>query len=100
MQTDGSWQINDQHTLRLASWSRSSRPRGNTFSQVLPVDSAGTPTSDHAAEDHRQLANTGGLYGVYVQDEWRIMPKVTVNGGVTVRRAWLSSPTGTRPARG
>ena len=25
---------------------------------------------------------TGGLYGVYVQDEWRILPTVTINGGL------------------
>ncbi len=28
------------------------------------------------------FANTGGLYGMYLQDEWRILPAVTINGGL------------------
>ena len=24
----------------------------------------------------------GGLYGVYIQDEWRILPKLTINAGL------------------
>ena len=30
----------------------------------------------------RQDARTGGFYGVYVQDEWRILPRVTLNYGL------------------
>jgi outer membrane receptor protein involved in Fe transport len=81
-QTDGSWKINDQHTLRFGLQLQQEISTGKTFSQVLPVDGAGTPTTDVPSGIPYSFANTGGLYGVYVQDEWRILPKVTVNGGL------------------
>jgi outer membrane receptor protein involved in Fe transport len=81
-QTDGSWKINDQHTLRFGLQLQQEISTGKTFSQVLPVDGAGTPTTDVPLGIPYSFANTGGLYGVYVQDEWRILPKVTINGGL------------------
>jgi outer membrane receptor protein involved in Fe transport len=81
-QTDGSWKINEQHTLRFGFQVQQEISTGKTFSQVLPVDSTGTPTTDVPLGIPYSFANTGGLYGLYVQDEWRILPKVTINGGL------------------
>jgi outer membrane receptor protein involved in Fe transport len=81
-QTDGSWKINDHHTLRFGLQVQQEISTGKTFSQVLPVDSTGTPTTDVPLGIPYSFANTGGLYGVYMQDEWQILPKVTVNGGL------------------
>jgi outer membrane receptor protein involved in Fe transport len=81
-QTDGSWKINEQHTLRFGFQVQQEISTGKTFSQVLPVDSTGTPTTEVPLGIPYSFANTGGLYGLYVQDEWRILPKVTINGGL------------------
>jgi outer membrane receptor protein involved in Fe transport len=82
VQEDGSWRINVQHTLRAGFLVQQEMAGGKTFSQVLPVDSTGTPTTDVPLGIGNSFSKTGGLYGVYVQDEWRILPTVTINGGL------------------
>ena len=46
------------------------------------MDASGTPTTDQPPGIANTINKQGGLYGVYVQDEWRILPKVTINGGL------------------
>jgi hypothetical protein len=82
IQTDASWKINDRHTLRTGFQVQDERSTYNTTSSVLPVDAAGVQTSDQPIVINDQGGKTGGLYGVYVQDEWRILPAVTVNYGL------------------
>jgi outer membrane receptor protein involved in Fe transport len=82
VQTDGSWRINDQHTLRFGFLAQQEIGNGKTFSQVLPVDSTGTPTTDVPLGVPNSFAKTGALEGIYVQDEWRILPKLTLNAGL------------------
>jgi outer membrane receptor protein involved in Fe transport len=48
----------------------------------LPVNAAGAPTTDQPVGIADTSAKQGGLYGVYVQDEWRILPTVTINSGL------------------
>ena len=81
-QADGSWVINDQHTLRFGFLVQQSILGGKSYSQVLPVDSTGTPTTDMPVGIPVSFTKTGGLYGLYIQDEWRILPSVTINGGL------------------
>ena len=80
-QGDGSWRINDQHTLRAGFLVEGERTTFGTTSQVLPVDSSGMQTSDIPIFIYDSGGNTGYLYGVYLQDEWRILPAVTINYG-------------------
>ena len=82
VQADGSWRINDQHTLRAGFLVQQEMTSEKTFSQVLPVDSSGAPTTDIPIGIANSFNKTGGLYGFYVQDEWRVLPKVTINGGL------------------
>jgi outer membrane receptor protein involved in Fe transport len=82
IQTDASWRINDQHTLRTGFQVQDERSTYNTSSSVLPVDGNGAQTSDQPIAVYDHGGQTGGLYGVYVQDEWRILPAVTVNYGL------------------
>jgi outer membrane receptor protein involved in Fe transport len=82
VQADGSWRINDQHTLRFGFLVQQEIGNGKTFSQVLPVDSTGTPTTDVPEGIGNSFTKTGGLEGVYVQDEWHILPAVTLNAGL------------------
>ena len=46
------------------------------------MDSTGTPTTDVPEGIGNSFNKTGGLYGLYVQDEWHILPTVTINGGL------------------
>ncbi len=83
VQTDGSWRINEQHTLRAGFQVEQEMTSGNTFSQVLPdrflqARQSRIPRS----ASPRASAKTGGLYGMYIQDEWRVLPKLTVNLGL------------------
>jgi len=82
VQTDGSWKINEQHTLRFGLLVQQETTTAGTVSSVLPVDASGTPTTDVPFNIYSNTSNSGGLYGVYVQDEWRILPTVTINGGL------------------
>jgi outer membrane receptor protein involved in Fe transport len=82
VQADGSWRINDQHTLRAGFLAQQEIATGSTLSQVLPVDSTGTPTTDMPMSISDGFKKTGVLYGLYVQDEWRILPTVTINAGL------------------
>ena len=82
VQSDGSWRFNDEHTLRAGFLVQQEIGTGKTFSQVLPVDSTGTPTTGVPEGIPNSFNKTGALYGLYVQDEWRILPSVTINGGL------------------
>ncbi|MGA3398826.1 MAG: TonB-dependent receptor [Acetobacteraceae bacterium] len=82
IQTDGSWKVNAQHTLRFGLLMQQETTTADTVSSVLPVDASGTPTTDVPFNIISNTSNSGGLYGVYVQDEWRILPTVTINGGL------------------
>ena len=81
VQGDGSWRISEQHTLRAGFLAQGESNSAGTFSQVLPVDDMGMQTSDIPLGIAQNSYKAGGLYGIYVQDEWRILPKLTINFG-------------------
>ncbi len=100
-QTDASWHLNAHHTIRAGFQVIGERTVSSTDSAVLPAagdgggDSNGAGLAsaiepsgggDLAAGDtpfsiHDGEGKTGGLYGLYLQDEWHILPHVTVNYG-------------------
>ncbi len=82
MQTDGSWKINEQHTLRAGFLAEIDHATSATTSSVLPVDANGTPTTDVPISIADNRNSAGGLYGIYVQDEWRLTSKLTFNYGL------------------
>jgi outer membrane receptor protein involved in Fe transport len=81
-QADGSWRLNDQHTLRGGFLAQIEQATANTTSSVLPVDAAGTPTTDQPFAIVGNQKNSGLLYGLYLQDEWRLTPTLTLNYGL------------------
>jgi outer membrane receptor protein involved in Fe transport len=82
VQTDGSWRINDGHTLRAGFLAQIEQASANTLSSVLPVDTDGNQTSIQPLNIIDKQNNSGGLYGIYIQDEWRLTPKLTLNYGL------------------
>ncbi len=82
IQFDASWIAAEHHTIRFGMQVQEEGTTSKTFSDVLPVDASGTPTTDQPTGIANTSNKQGGLFGVYVQDEWRILPKVTINGGL------------------
>lgn len=82
VQADSSWKINDEHTLRAGFLVQIEHATSATTSSVLPVDANGNQTSDQPISIADNSNNAGGLYGIYVQDEWKLTPKLTLNYGL------------------
>lgn len=80
-QGDGSWRVAPAHTLRAGFLVQAERSSGATVSSVLPVDANGIQTSDQPLSIIDQTGKTGWLYGVHLQDEWQVIPTLTVNFG-------------------
>jgi outer membrane receptor protein involved in Fe transport len=81
VQGDGSWRVNDQHTLRAGFEAELEQASSYTTSNVLPVNADGVQTSTTPISIIDNQNSTGGLYGIYVQDEWRLLPTLTLNYG-------------------
>ena len=96
VQGDASWKVAAAHTLRGGVLVQ--RERVTSFSQnaVLPlVPDPADPTADPVPgetptgfPDGADLV--GWTYSLYLQDEWKVLPTVTVNGGL--RFDAISSP--------
>ncbi|MBV9862793.1 MAG: TonB-dependent receptor [Alphaproteobacteria bacterium] len=80
-QLDASWRVSADHTLRAGYLVQGERSTASTVSDVLPIDASGNQTSEQPISITDQGGKTGWLYGVYLQDEWKIVPTVTVNFG-------------------
>ncbi len=80
-QTDASWRVNDHHTMRAGFLVQGEHTSASTASAVLPVDASGARTSDQPNTVYDGTGKTGGLYGVYAQDEFRLLPTLTLNYG-------------------
>ncbi len=82
VQADASWLVSEDHTLRFGALAQTETTASKSVSQVLPVNAAGTPTTDQPFGIADSSSRQGGRYGVYVQDEWRVLPSVTINAGL------------------
>jgi outer membrane receptor protein involved in Fe transport len=81
LQGDGSWKVTDTHILRAGFLAQREHATSFTNAQVLPVDATGTPTTDQPMGIVNGADQVGWLYGVYLQDEWKLTPTVTLNYG-------------------
>lgn len=80
-QTDVAWRVAPNHTVRVGYQATGERAIFRNASYVLPLDADGA-----AVDDPFVIGNNGGrtgwLYGVYIQDEWRVTDRLTVNFGL------------------
>jgi outer membrane receptor protein involved in Fe transport len=81
VQGDGSFKVASQHTLRTGFLVQRERATTQTNAQVLPVDDTGAQTTDVPQGILFGSDEVGWLYGLYVQDEWKVTPTVTINFG-------------------
>jgi outer membrane receptor protein involved in Fe transport len=81
VQSDGSWRINATHTLRAGFQFETDATNVSTASSVLQLNAAGAQISNQPVTIYQGSQKTGTLYGFYLQDEWKILPRVTINYG-------------------
>ncbi|MFL6726294.1 MAG: TonB-dependent receptor [Sphingomicrobium sp.] len=81
VQADASQTLGSNHTLRFGVFFQNEHTKSNVVSTVLPVDDEGNQTSDVPFTIIDRSSKTGQLYGVYLQDEWALTPKLTLNYG-------------------
>jgi outer membrane receptor for ferrienterochelin and colicins len=86
MQSDGAYQLNDVHTLRAGLFVQSDHSISNTSSQVLLTDDMGVPLSDIPTTIVDNGSQTEWIYSAYLQDEWKVLPVLTVNYGLRFDR--------------
>jgi outer membrane receptor protein involved in Fe transport len=81
LQSDAAYKLNDAHTVRAGIYLQNDRSISLTSSLVLPVDSTGTQTSNTPFTVVDNGAKTERIESVYVQDEYRLLPELTINYG-------------------
>jgi outer membrane receptor for ferrienterochelin and colicins len=82
LQSDGAYKLNDTHTLRAGFFLQSDRSTSSTSSAVIALDPAGNQISDIPSTIVDDGAKTEWIESLYLQDEWKIIPAVTVNYGL------------------
>ncbi len=75
--------LGGSHTLRYGAYLSSERPVSDNTSLVFPADAAGNQTGDVPIVIVDNAPHiTARTYGVYVQDEWNLTDKLTMNYGL------------------
>jgi outer membrane receptor for ferrienterochelin and colicins len=82
IQSDAAYKLTDTNTIRLGVYGQKDRLTSNTTSQVLQVDDTGAPLNDIPYTVVDDSGQTQMIESAYVQDEWRLLPVLTVNYGV------------------
>ena len=83
VQGDGSYRVNDAHTLRTGFSVTAEKTQNTNLSTVEPCvlcDGTDTVGAPFAVTDAN--AKLSYLYGVYVQDEWKLTNQLTINAGL------------------
>ncbi len=88
LQADASQEIGSKHTVRFGIFFQNEHTTSDVVSTVLPSNDCGadpnciiTPTSNVPFNITDQGSKTGQLYGIYLQDEWKLTSKLTLNYG-------------------
>jgi outer membrane receptor for ferrienterochelin and colicins len=81
LQSDADYKL-ESHTLRGGIFLQSDHSKSDTTSQVIALDANGNQTSDVPISIVDNGAKTEWIYSLYLQDEWRVIPSVTLNYGL------------------
>ncbi|UAK26779.1 TonB-dependent receptor [Sphingomonas nostoxanthinifaciens] len=79
-QVEGAYRLSDTHTLRGGVVIQRDRSTSDTSSYVFPLDDSGAQVGEPFAIGDAQ-GKTEMIYSAYLQDEWKILPRVTFNFG-------------------
>ncbi|MDB5413778.1 MAG: TonB-dependent receptor [Rubritepida sp.] len=81
IQADGSYRLNDRNTLRFGLMSMAERTKAQNAATVLPLDADGNAV-DAPFDIFSSRSATNWLHGIYLQNEWRVTDRFTVNAGL------------------
>jgi outer membrane receptor protein involved in Fe transport len=82
LQAEGAWTVSSKHTLRAGLIASADRTNSTTLSHVFLLDSGGHQTSQTPAIINDRGRQNSSTISLYVQDEWTLMPGLTVNYGL------------------
>jgi outer membrane receptor protein involved in Fe transport len=82
VQAEAAWHAGESHTIRFGIVYQADDLASDTSSVVLPVDNSGNQTSDVPLTIVDNGTKHAWSYGLYLQDEWKLLPTLTVNYGV------------------
>ena len=83
LQGDFSTPFGDRHTLRYGFYVSAEHPVSNSSSLVFPADEDGNQTSDVPITIIDNAPHIDArTYGLYVQDQWSLTDKLTMNYGL------------------
>jgi hypothetical protein len=81
LQFDASDRLSNAHTLRAGFELHIERTQVDDLATVLPLAPEGTPLPTPVTRNDYD-AKLGTVGGVYLQDEWRLQPQLTLNTGL------------------
>jgi outer membrane receptor protein involved in Fe transport len=81
IQADGSYRLNDAHTLHMGLFGSDESIQSNNASTVFSVNGSGVPTGQPYTVIDNNPKGGNTLMGVYLQDGWKATGKLTVNYG-------------------
>jgi len=82
LQSDGAYKLNGTHTLRAGVFAQTDHSKSLTNSAVIALDPGGNQSSDIPLSIIDNGAKTEWIESAYLQDEWKIVPAVTLNYGL------------------
>ncbi|MGZ5984124.1 MAG: TonB-dependent receptor [Caulobacteraceae bacterium] len=82
LQAEGAYVLDDAHTLRAGLIAQIDRSRSDTTATVLPLGADGSQTSDVPLAIVDDGSRTATTASVYVQDEWKLTDRLTLNYGL------------------
>ncbi len=82
LQSDGAYKIGTDHILRAGVFVQSDHSKSVTTSQVIALGADGNQSSDIPESIVDNGAKTEWIESLYLQDEWKVMPVVTINYGL------------------
>ncbi|HTO55087.1 MAG TPA: TonB-dependent receptor [Myxococcota bacterium] len=85
-QGDAGYKLSDSHTLRFGLIVQEEKVSSDNDVSVFPVDAGGAQTSDVPFSITDNSDKLGFLYGLYLQDEWRLTKELTFNYGLRYDR--------------
>jgi outer membrane receptor for ferrienterochelin and colicins len=86
LQSDAAYRLDDSHTIRAGVFVQSDHSISDTTSQVLLTDASGAPIGDVPTAIVDNNAKTEWIESLYLQDEWKLIPTVTINYGARFDR--------------
>ncbi len=86
VQSDASVKAGDAHTIRFGLFFQNERTQSQSVTRVFAVNAAGNQSNDVPISVMFNQSKGGQLYGLYVQDEWKLGDTLTFNYGLRYDR--------------